>query len=114
MNRVVHPLRGGQGIDPPARRKGRPSPSLSLTEEEGRAVRAAIRNVARVRFGSLTKLAAALGVSPNVLTRKGRPHPGLAIALARVSDMSVDAVLGRTGLAVVASAPAANDNGGVA
>jgi hypothetical protein len=91
----------GQGTDPPARRKGRPSPALSLTTDEARHLRASIRNVARTRFGTLTKLAAAIGVSPNVLTRKCRPHPGLAVALARVSEMSVDAVLGRTGLAVV-------------
>ena len=52
MPRLLHLVGQGQGTDPPARRKGRPSPALSLTDEEARAVRAAARNIARTRFGS--------------------------------------------------------------
>jgi hypothetical protein len=102
MLRIVHPAPRGQGTDPPKRRKGMPSPALSLTEEEARAVRAAARNLART-YGSLRKLAAALGVTPTSLTRKRAPSAGLAVALARVSKMSVDAVLGWTPLAAVPS-----------
>lgn len=47
---------------------------------------------------SSANLAAALGVSPESLTRKSRPSPGLAIALARLTGQSVDSVLGRDGL----------------
>jgi len=68
-------------------------------------VRAAARNIART-FGSLRKLAAVLGVCPTILSRKAPPCAGLAVALARVSGMTVDAVLGRTGLAVVQASPA--------
>jgi len=100
MLRLVHPPPGGNGSPAPARRKGRPSPALSLTPDEARAVRAAAHNIARSHFGTLRKLAAALGVLPNTLTRKDkRPSPGLAVALARVSGLSVDVVLGRSGLA---------------
>jgi len=61
-------------------------------------VRAAARNIART-YGSLRKLAAALGVEPKTLTRRDKiPSAALAVALARVSGLSVDAVLGRSGL----------------
>lgn len=103
MLRLAHPVRGGQ--EAPARRKGRHAPSLSLTPDEVRHTRAALRNVART-FGGLGKLAAALGVAPFTLTRKEPPSAGLAVALARLSGMSVDAVLGRVQLAAVPS-PAA-------
>src|SRR6185437_16742716 len=97
MLRLVHPPQGGNGPPAPARRKGRPSPALFLTLEEARAVRAAARNIART-YGGLAKLAAALGVGRSVFTKRSRPHPGLAIALARVANVSVDSVLGRAGL----------------
>jgi hypothetical protein len=100
MLRLAHPAPRGQGTDPPKRRKGFPAPSLSLTPEEARAVRVAASNIART-FGGLGKLAAALGVSRNALSRKRRPSAGLAVALARVSSLSVDAVLGRVKLASV-------------
>lgn len=107
MLRLAHPAPAGQGTDPPKRRKGRPAPALSLTDDEARAVRAAARNLART-FGSKRKLAAALGINPGVLSGKGRPHPGLAVALARVSKMSVDAVLGWKPLAAVPSSGGAS------
>ena len=80
---LVHPARDGQ--DPPKRRKGLPAPALSLTHDEACAVRAAARNIART-YGSLRKLAAALGVNPTSLTRKDAPSAGLAVALARASS----------------------------
>jgi hypothetical protein len=99
MLTLVHPAPAGQ--DPPKRRHRGPSPALSLTHDEACAVRAAARNIARAQYGTLAKLAAALGIKPYVLTQKSRPSPGLAVALARVSGMSVDAVLGRAKLAAV-------------
>jgi hypothetical protein len=113
MPRLLHVVGQGQGTDPPRRRKGRPSPALSLTDTEARALRASIRNIARARFGTLRKLAAALGVRPDVLTSKRRrPSAALALAVARVADMSVDAVLGRTGLALVPAPPPLPEPGG--
>jgi hypothetical protein len=101
MPRLLHLVGQGQGTDPPRRRKGTPSPALSLTDAEASALRASIRNIARARFGTFAKLAAAIGVRSEFLTRKRRPSAALALAVARVADMSVDAVLGRTGLALV-------------
>ncbi len=103
MLRLAHPAPRGQGTDPPKRRRGVPSPALSLTHDEACAVRAAARNIARTQYGTLRKLAAALGIDPGILTQKRRPSAGLAVALARVSGMTVDAVLGRTPLAAVPS-----------
>src|SRR5271170_909202 len=103
MSTLLRLVGQGQGTDPPKRRKGHPSPALSLTAEEARAVRAAARNIARTRYGTLRKLAAALGVAPSSLTSKRGVGPALAVALARVSKMSVDAVLGWKPLAVVPS-----------
>jgi hypothetical protein len=77
MSRLLRLVGQGQGTDPPKRRKGHPSPALSLTTEEARAVRASARNIARQHFGTLTKLASALGVDPRILTRRKHPSPGL-------------------------------------
>ncbi len=112
MLTLVHPAPGGQATGLPKRRKGLPSPALSLTIDEARAVRASARNIARARFGTLAKLAAALGIAPGILTRKRPPGAGLAVALARVSGMTVDAVLGWPGLSVVPAAPPAPLAGG--
>ena len=101
MPRLLRLVGQGQGTDPPKRRRGVPSPALMLTDTEARAVRAAIANVART-FGSKRKLAAALGVDAGSLSKTThRPGPALAIALARVSGMSVDAVLGWKALTAV-------------
>jgi hypothetical protein len=94
MLRLVHPAREGQEAPAP-RRKGRPSPSFSLNDAEVRHLRAAIVNVARA-YGSIGCLAAALGCNAGVLTRKRRPGPGLALAVARAAGMTVEAVLGGT------------------
>jgi len=53
---------GGNATGPSQRRRGIPAPSLSLTHDEGCAVRAAARNIARTHYGTLGKLAAALGI----------------------------------------------------
>lgn len=90
MLTLVHPAREGQ--DPPKRRRGIPAPSLSLTADEARHLRAAIRNIAGAH-GGLTRLAAKLGINPGILTRKRRPSAGLAVAVARELRLSVDALL---------------------
>jgi hypothetical protein len=82
----------GEGQDPPKRRRGIPSPLLSLSADEVRHLRAAIRNIART-YGSLAALARTLGVKAGVLTSKTRPHPGLAVALWRLTGVSVEAML---------------------
>jgi hypothetical protein len=83
----------GEGQDPPRHRRGVPAASLSLTQDEARHLRASIRNVARQHYGTLSKLAAALGVKPNTLTDRRHPCPGLAIAVARVTGIPVEALL---------------------
>ena len=83
------------------RRRGHPPPCLFLTPDEAQHLRASIRNIARARYGTLRKLAAAMGIKPSSLTRKQRPSAGLAVAVARVSGVSIDAMLGRVALAAV-------------
>ena len=91
MLRLVHPALGGQGTDPTKRKRGRPS-SLSFTPEEARNVRLAIRGAART-FGSLAKLARTIGVRPRALHGKRCPGPSVALAVARVAKLSLDAML---------------------
>jgi hypothetical protein len=93
MLRLAHPAPRGQGTDPPARRRGIPSPAFSLTTDEARHLRASIRNVARVHYGTLRKLAAALGVNAPVLTRRRHPSAGLAVAVWRLTGIPVEALL---------------------
>jgi hypothetical protein len=101
----------GQGQDPPARRgKGVRAPSLSLTADEARHLRASIRNIARTKYGTLRKLAAALGVVPRVLTHRRPPDPGLAVALWRVTGVPVEELL--TGKLAAVPAPAPVVEGG--
>jgi hypothetical protein len=89
MLRLVHPAPAG---NVPAPSHHRRSPALSLTDEEVRHVRAAVRGAAR-SFGSLQNLAAALGVGRKTLSAKHRPAAGLAVALARLTGLSLDAML---------------------
>ena len=103
MLTLVHPP--GEGQDPPKRRRGTPSPSLSLTAEEARHLRASIRNVARVHFGPLAALARALGVPPGTLTRKRHPSAALAVALWRLTGIPVEVLLSGKLAAVPALAP---------
>jgi len=74
------------------RRPGR-SGSLSLTREEAQHLRASIRNLARVRYGTLRKLGAALGVHPNVLTRSRHQSAALAVAVWRLTGIPVEVLL---------------------
>ena len=100
MLTLVHPP--GAGQDPPARRRGIPSPSLSLTLDEARHLRASIRNIARTRYGTLRKLADGLGVAPGVLTRRKHPAAALAVAVWRLTGIPLaDLLTGK--LAVVPS-----------
>ena len=69
------------------------SRALSLTDDEARHLRASIRNVARVRYGTLSALARALEVAPAILTRRRRPSAALAVALWRLTGIPVEALL---------------------
>ena len=102
----------GETPAPERRRRGARSASFSLTDGEVRALRATVRGLARTRFGTLRKLAAALGVTPGMLSSKRRPSPGLAVALWRATGMPLDALL-RPTIAAVPS-PAAPAEGGAA
>lgn len=98
MLRLVHPAREGQ--DPLARRrKGTKPDALSLTPEEHRHVRAALRNTARA-YGGLDVLAIVLAVPVKTLYRIGVPSRGIsgtfAIRLARAAGVSVEALLSGT------------------
>jgi hypothetical protein len=105
------PSPGDAPAGPKRRRAGIPSTALSLTPDEVRHLRAATRNIART-YGSLAALARALGVHPNVLTRKRRPSPALAVALWRLIGTPMDSLL-RPTLAAV-PAPATAPQGGAA
>jgi hypothetical protein len=105
MLRIVDPAPGGQGTDPPAGRRRTRTGALSLTEDEVRHLRAATRNIAR-SYGGLAGLARALGVHPGILTRKRRPSPGLAVALARLTRIPVETLLSGKLAAVPSPAPA--------
>ncbi len=113
MLTLVHPLPGGNGGSPPARRrKGIPAPSLSLTADEARHLRAAARNIARTRYGTLRKLAGALGIHPYILTRRKHPGPGLAVALWRLTGTPVEVLL--SGKLAAVPSPAPGKEGGAA
>ncbi len=88
MIMLVHPSGGG---NTPARRRHCPSPTLSLTADEARHVHTAIRGVART-YGGIKALATALGVKEGTLASK-RPSAGLAVAVARIAGLSLDAML---------------------
>lgn len=96
MLRLVDPPPGGNGTDPPARRRGR-SPALSFTPDEARHLRAAIRNTARA-YGSTECLAAALEVPVKTLYQalapKRRASGLLAIRIARAAGMALEAIIG--------------------
>ena len=103
MLRLVPPPRA-EGQDPPARRRGH-APALSLTDEEARALRLSVRNIAR-SYGGMAGLARALGVNVCSLGhRKTRPHPGLALALSRLTKIPVEHLLSPK-IAAVPSPPA--------
>lgn len=98
MLRLVHPRPEGQGTRP-SRRRG-PSPTLSLTPEEKRHLRATLKNL-RAAYGSWACLAEVMGMSSESL--KNAAHspragsPGVALRAAQAAGMSVEAVLGHAG-----------------
>lgn len=97
MLRLVRPAPEGQGIGAPSRRKGARAPSLSLTAEEVRHARAALRNTARA-YGGFACLAAVMGLTVDALHaasgNRGRNLSGtFALRLARAAGVSVEAVL---------------------
>jgi len=96
MLRLVHPPAGGNGADPPKRRRRGPSPSMSLTPDEAAFVRAALRNVARA-YGGMDVLASVIGVPVDSLyqaaRRPHRPSGILVIRLAQAAGISVEAIL---------------------
>jgi hypothetical protein len=103
------PAPGEAPATPTRRRKGNPSPALSLTEEESKHLKAAIRNIART-FGGLSALARALGVTPAAFGRKRRLlTPAVAVALWRLTGTPLDVLLRPTLAAVPAPAPATGD-----
>lgn len=93
MLRLVHPPPGGNGTDPPARRKGHPSPAFSLTPDEVRHLRATIHNVGRA-YGSIACLADAMRVPVDTLYKHKRHSAAMALLVARAAGMSVEAVIG--------------------
>jgi hypothetical protein len=93
MLRLVHPPRGGNGGDPPSRRKGDKSPALLLSADEKRHLNTAIKNTARA-YGSRACLAAVIGVPTSALVKgRGRFSGTLAIRVARAAGMSTEAIL---------------------
>lgn len=86
------------------RRRGAPSRALSLTDDEVRHLRAAIRNLGQ-SYGSTQKLAAALGLCHSALSvRRARLSPAVAVALWRLTGVPLDVLL-RGKLAAVSKPP---------
>ncbi|MFO0758627.1 MAG: transcriptional regulator [Byssovorax sp.] len=96
MLRLVHPAPEGQGTVSPTRRKRVNAPALSLTAEETRHLRAALRNAVRA-FGGFPALAQALSLPVTSLYRFTSPKrtlPGtFAVRLAKVLGISVESIL---------------------
>jgi hypothetical protein len=77
----------------PKGRRGCPSPALSLTDDESRHLRAAIRSIAR-SYGNQRGLARALGLSRDALTPAHRRlGAALAVALWRLTGVPLDVLL---------------------
>src|SRR5690242_19508562 len=98
MLTLVHPAPAGNATDPPRGRRGRPrAPCLSLTADEATHFRAALRNVAKLHFGTYVKLAAALGVPAKTLGqalgRRSPPSAALVLRVARLVKVPVESLL---------------------
>ena len=95
MLRLVHPATEGQD-PPPRRRKGHKPAALSLTADEARHTRAALKNAARA-FGGFDVLATVMGVPVETLygaNVASRPISGtFAIRIAHAAGVSVEAML---------------------
>ena len=98
MLRLVHPAPEGQGTDPPKRRRG-PAPALSITPEERRHLRTAVKNTARA-YGGMAVLVTATGLPLNTLRSiaygQGTGSVALARVIAKVAGVSIEAVLSGT------------------
>lgn len=97
MLRLVHPAPEGQGSRTP---KGRKALALFLTLDERRHLRAALQNLRRA-FGTWACLADAMGVREKLLEKAAtysnpQGSPALALRTAKVSGMSVEAILSGT------------------
>ena len=95
--RLVSPVPEGNGADLPKRRKSARSPSLMLSADEARHVRATLAAAARA-YGGMDVLATVLGVRVTTLynatnTRRPSPCGTLAIRLAAAAGLTVEAVL---------------------
>jgi hypothetical protein len=99
MLRLIHPAPEGQeGTRPPGKRRHVVAPTLFLSEEEVRHLRAATKNLARA-YGSLDCLAKVMGLPIDTMyratTTMGRRVSGtFAIRLAKAGGVSVETVLG--------------------
>lgn len=106
MLTLVRPPRGGNGGSPPSRRKGLHAPSLSLTPDEARHLRASIRNIARTKYGTLRRLAGALEVPAALLgSWRGYRSPALAVAIWRLTGTPLEELLRGTLAALPGGAP---------
>lgn len=96
MLRLVHPPPGGNGTDPPKRRKCSRSASLVLTPDETQHFRASLKNIARA-YGGAPVLALVMGVPVKTLykvsNRRARPDGVLVIRLAKAGGVSVESIL---------------------
>lgn len=94
MLRLVHPPTGGNGGDPPKRRRTLDLHTLTPTERQH--LRAVLKNLRRA-YGSWACLAEVMGVSQVTLERsaskKSCASPGLALRAARAAGMHVETML---------------------
>lgn len=97
MLRIVHPAPSGQGSGPPKRRKGKRSPSLALTPDEIRHLRAGLQNL-RFALGGWDVVATVTGIPRKTFEQVGgprgrRPHAIVALRVAKAAGISVEALL---------------------
>lgn len=97
MLRLVKPPTGGQGTRPPGGRRRKTV--QSLTAEESRHLRAALKNL-RWAYGSWSCLAEVMDVSVDCLSSvaygKCPGSPGLALRAAQAGGMHVETLLSGT------------------
>lgn len=96
---LVHPRPAGQD-PPPKRPKWKRSEAYSLTDDEVRHLRAALQGLRR-KLGGWRAVAEATGipreaVSQAGIAHDGRPHPMIAIKVARAARVSLEALLAGT------------------
>ncbi len=97
MQLYLIPPEIGQGSGAPARRPYHRSPSLSLTPDETRRLRAALRGI-KARLGTWRDVSAAMGgVNTRTLYRVAcgaeRGSPALVLLAARVAGTTVERLL---------------------